>query len=437
MKQVILIYPQPVVLKNYFAEKISYSTPPLGLGYLASAIRNKGFSVSIIDVGPERLSIKDILNEIETQQAKVIGISSFISNYGNGIKIAKQIKEQFPDIKIIMGGPHASFIPEEVLNSGYIDVVSMFEGEETVPLLVDAFINKKPIDDILGICYTKDGKFTSTPPRPLIEDINTIDSPAWDLFKMDRYNFPGSILTGRGCPYKCIFCAASVISGARYRMRSAKNVVDEIEFLNKKYNITYFVFIDDTFTAEERHCVEICREIRSRNLKIKWAAETRANTVNDFVVSEMVKAGCIHAQVGAESGDNKILKTIGKNITVQTIDKAVKTLLAHGVLVTCSFIIGNPEDTKETIDKTIKLALKHKKSSINDSASSTFSLLTPLPGTPVYMNKEKLGIQLTTGNWDNFTFYDPIIETKYLNKRELQNHYARAWMSYNSGVTVE
>ncbi|MDF2586963.1 MAG: Fe-S oxidoreductase [Anaerocolumna sp.] len=436
MKQVLLINPQPVVLKDIFAESIMYHNPPLGLGYLASAIRKKGFTVDLCDIGPERMLITDLLKKIEENQVKVVGISSFIANHGNGIRIAKHIKEKLPYIKIVMGGPQASFIPEEVLKSGCIDVVSLFEGEVTLPEIIDAFINDKPLDDITGICFIKDGEFVKTAPRTVIENIDHIDFPAWDLIKIDKYVQPGIILTGRGCPYKCIFCAASVVSGARYRIRSTKNVVDEIEYLHNVYNLKNFFFADDTFTADENHCIDICREIRRRGLKIKWEAEARANTVNDRVVSEMAKAGCMHVQIGAESGDNNILKTIGKNITTKTIEKAVKTFLAHGISVVCSFIIGNPDDTKETISKTIEFSLKLKNLAPNKYCSLKYALLTPLPGTPVYTDREKLGVKLITSNWDKFTFYDPIIETKHLTKRDLQNEYARAWTSYTAGRLV-
>lgn len=433
MKQVFLINPQSVVFKGSFAERIMYTNPPLGLGYLASAIRKAGFTVQILDVGPERALMKDILDEIGKHQVSVVGISSFISNHYNGIKIAKQIKEQYPDVKIMMGGPQASFIPEEVLRTGCIDVVTMFEGEITVPEVVDAFINNKPIDNILGIAYVNsNGEIITTPPRPLIEDINSIEFPAWDLFNMEKYTLPGIILTGRGCPYKCIFCAASAISGARYRIRNTKNVVDEIEFLNQKYNISSFFFADDTFTADENHCIDICREIRNRGLKIKWDAEARANTVNDRVVSEMAKAGCKHVLIGAESGDNYILKTIGKNITTQIIERAVKIFLSHGITVVSSFIIGNPEDTEETITKTADFAIKLKRLS-NDFSTCKFGMLTPLPGTPIYKNRDKLGLKLISDNWDQYTFHDPIVETKYLSIKELRNINVKVWLSYAMG----
>lgn len=436
MKQVILINPQPVVLKGNFAESVMYVNPPLGLLYLASSLRKKGFTVDVFDMGPQKLLMTDILDEIEKHSVKVVGLSSFIANHGNGIRMAQAVKRRFPEVKVVMGGPQASFIAGEVLNTGCVDVVSMFESEITIPELVDALISGKPLEGIQGITFLKDGEPFTTEPRPRIEDLDSIEFPAWDLLKIDKYNQPGIVLTGRGCPYRCIFCSASVVSGARYRMRSTKNVVDEIEHLYNQYNIRHFFFADDTFTADQEHCVDICREIRRRRLLIRWEAEARANTVNSFIAREMVKAGCRHVQIGAESGDNHILKTIGKNITTDVIEEAVKTFLRHGTTVVCSFILGNPEDTLQTIDQTIKFAIKLKKLAPNFSTSK-FSFLTPLPGTPVYVNREKLGIRLLSSNWDKYSFMDPICETKHLTRRDIQNSFLRAWSSYVRGEMLE
>lgn len=432
MRNILLINPQPVVLKNLFAESIMYVNPPMGLGYLGSALRNKGFNVTIFDMGAQQLQIKDIFEKIEKYDVPVIAISSFIANHGNGMRIAKAVKEKYPQVKVIMGGPQASFIAKEVLQAGDVDVVSMFEGEITIPELVDALIKGTSLEKILGIAYRNGEEVVFTPERPKIENLDEIAYPAWDLFDLSKYAEPGVILTGRGCPYKCIFCSASVVSGARYRMRSVKNVVDEIEYLNKEFGINQIFMADDTFTADKNHCIAICREIRRRKLNIRWEAEARANTVTDEVVSEMAKAGCTHVQIGAESGDNEILKTIGKNVTTRTIERAVQTFLKHGITVVCSFILGNPEDTLETIKRTINFAIYIKNLAPN-LATCKFSLLTPLPGTPVYENREKLGIEITTDNWDKYTFFDPVIRTKNFSEKDLQNIYLKTWINYVKG----
>lgn len=436
MKDIILLNPPPVVLKDSFAENVMFANPPLGIGYLATALRKKGFVVDLFDMAPERMKLKDLEEEIVKHQVPIVGISSFVANHGNGMRIAEFVKEKFKDVKVVMGGPQASFLCEEVLNSGVVDVVSLFEGEETIPELVDAFINGKDIANVKGISYRKDGQIVKTEQRPLITDLDSLGHPAWDLYELSAYTNPGVILTGRGCPYHCIFCSAGAVAGGRYRMRSTKSVVDEIEYLYKNHDITDFFFADDTFTASADHCIDICHEIRRRGLKIHWEAEARANTVTDRVVAEMAKAGCRHVQIGAESGDDEVLKIIGKNVTTKTIENAVMTFLRHGITVVCSFILGNPTETVETMDKTIKFAI-HIKNLTEGFSTCKFSYLTPLPGTPVYEKKEEWGIKLLSRNWDKYTFMDPICETDTISKQMLQNKYLQAWVSYTKGTFIE
>lgn len=433
MTDILLINPQPVVMKDLFAENLMYSNPPLGIGYLASAAREAGYSVRLTDVGIDKLTIAEICDLVEQSDVRIVGISSFVANHGNGLKIAYAIKERFRDrVTVIMGGPHVSFVYEEVLKSGYIDIVSIFEGEKTIVELIRCIKEKGDLNSIRGIAFVNSNhEIIKTQDREPIQDLDTISFPAWDLFKIDKYQEPGIILTGRGCPYKCIFCSAGAIAGGKYRMRSVNNVVDEIELLNRKYGIDKIFIADDTFTASAKHCIEICHEIRRRNLHISWQAEARANTVTDEVASEMVKAGCHHVQIGAESGDNEILKRIGKNVTTDTIERAVRIFLKHGITVVCSFILGHPDDTMETCEKTIQFA-KYLRTISGGYTSCKFAILTPLPGTPLYERKEEMGIKLLTYNWDNYTFFDTVMETRNLNRRQIQNLYMKAWATYAS-----
>lgn len=436
MKDIILLNPPPVVLKDSFAENVMFANPPLGIGYLATALRKKNFNVDLFDMAPERMKLKNLEDEIKENSIPIVGISSFVANHGNGMRIAKFIKETFSNVKVIMGGPQASFLCEEVLESGYVDVISLFEGEETIPELVDALLNNKDLSNVKGIAYVKDGFVVRTEKRELITDLDSLGFPAWDLYELSAYTNPGVVLTGRGCPYQCIFCSAGAIAGGKYRMRSTKSVVDELEYLNKTYNIKDFFFADDTFTASAKHCIDICHEIRRRKLNIHWEAEARANTVTDHVVCEMAKAGCRHVQIGAESGDNDILKIIGKNVTTDTIENAVMTFLQHGITTVCSFILGNPKENVETVDKTIKFAV-HLKNLTSGHSSCKFSFLTPLPGTPVYERRDEWGIRLLTNNWDKYSFIDVVCESDALPKKVIQNKYLQAWVSYTKGEFLE
>lgn len=436
MTDILLINPQPVVLKDNHAANVMFVNPPLGLAYVGAAIREAGYSVKIDDIGPTETRLAELAQFIRNESVWAVGISSFIANHGNGMRTASYLKAEFPDLFVFMGGPQATYIYEEVLASGVIDVVVRFEGEITAPLLLGAHRSGANLADIDGLAYRDEqDQIQCTSRRPSITDLDALPYPAWDLLDVERYQQPGIILTGRGCPYHCIFCSAGATSGGQYRTRSVENVLGEIQFLYDEYGIRHFFFADDTFTADEEHCIAICREIRRRGLDIKWEAEARANTVTDKIAREMVKAGCKHVQIGAESGDDLILKTIGKNVTADTIERAVRIFLRNGITVVCSFILGNHEDTSESIERTIRFAVKLKRLAPNFSTCK-FSFLTPLPGTAVYIHRDKLGIRLLSENWDKYTFMDPICETKNFNRRQIQNVFLQAWSSYVRGEYV-
>lgn len=436
MTDVLLINPQPVVLKDNYASTVMIANPPLGLAYIAGALRASGYSAKIDDIGVSGHSLNELKELIEDDSIWAVGISSGITNHCNGMRTARFLRECFPGLLIIMGGPQATYIYSEILACGDVDAVVRLEGEITMPLILKAWQSGRPLSDIDGLAVRlKDGTIHCTKLRSPIDDLDSIDYPAWDLLAIEKYQQPGIILTGRGCPYHCIFCSAGAMSKGRYRMRSANNVVNEIEYLYKNFGIRHFFFADDTFTANEDHCISICREIRSRGLDIKWEAEARADTVTEQIAQEMVKAGCMHVQIGAESGDNTILKTIGKKITSEMIERAVKIFLSNGITVVCSYILVNHEDTPETVERTINFAIKLKNIAPRFS-SSKFSFLTPIPGTPVYDKRDRLGIRLLSDNWDKYTFLDCVCETKNFDKRAIQNTFLRAWASYVRGELI-
>ncbi|QNU66415.1 radical SAM protein [Ruminiclostridium herbifermentans] len=416
-------------IKNRFIQSSLYATPPLGLGYLASVLRQNGYEVSIIDMGPENLTFDDIIQTIKDENCPVVGISSFIASHVNGMKLAKEIKESLPEITVVVGGPQASFIARDVIMQGYVDIVCRFESEITFLELMDAIHQHKDLQNILGITYADHGNIIENSQRPLIDDLDSIPFPAWDLYKLDNYNKPGIVITGRGCPYQCIFCAANALSGTKYRRRTVNNIISEIKLLYFRYGIKEILFADDTFTADKQHCIDLCKNITSENLKISWIAQARANTVDEEIAMEMAKAGCTYVQIGAESGDDGVLKAIKKNITTEDIERAIKIFNKYGISVVCSFIIGYPYDTKETIEKTIEFAIKiHKMNS--SLVKCKFSILTPLPGTFLYENRDSLNINILTDNWEEYTFSNSIMETKNLSSKDIQEFYSNAILRY-------
>lgn len=431
MIDVLLINPVPTTLKGTFAEEMMFMNPPIGLGYIANALQQEEISVSIIDMAPEKITVNDILNRIKSDEIKIVGLSSFVSSHQNAMELAKIIKKQFPNIVIVLGGPQVTFLADEVLRSGYVDYVNRFEGEISFPKLVLNILQNKKCE-VPGIAFIKDGEYVYT------EHIEAVDvdkfTPAWDMYNLSLYVKPGVILTGRGCPFKCVFCSAAAVSNGKYRIRNTDSIISELKMLKEKYGIRDFFFADDTITADEKNLELLCRKIITNKLNIRWEAEIRANKINNRIMNLMVKAGCHHVQIGAESGNDVILKDINKNITKDMTINACKCALVNGSSVVCSFIIGNHSDTMDSIRDTIDLALKIKK--LSPHATCKFSILTPLPGTPIYENKDKFGVKLLSKNWDDYTFSTAVMETEFLNQKQIQNAYINAWVSYVKGENI-
>lgn len=428
---IILINPPlPRKIASLYVPQSVTSVLPLGLAYLAASLELSEIKVSVVDMQVLGLRGPDVLKIIAEQRPAVVGISSLVSNHGNGMRLAARIRENFPNIKVVMGGPHASFIAEEVLSSGVVDIVSLFESEETLPELMHALLNGRELDSVAGIAYTADRKVYYSNARRPIANLDTLPLPARHLFPIERYQGVAGaahLITGRGCPFRCIFCSAGAIYGSIYRSRSPAKVVDEIEELVYRYHLTDIFFSDDTFTIDQRRAANICRMIINRKLPITWNCEARVDTVKPDLLRIMKEAGCTGLQFGVESGDNDVLRRSGKGITVDQILYAVNETVLAGINVACSLIIGHPSDTKETIAKTMSLArrlvaLGNYKAKVHVK----FALFTPLPGTPVYENPERYNLEILTRNWDRYDFSTVVSQIEGMTREEIESAFANA-----------
>lgn len=426
MIDVLLVSPPVSGFRDSIDKDTMYINPPLGIGYIATMLRKYRINTSLIDMGPQNYNVARLLSFIQKHEVRFVGISTMVTNYQNGIIIAEEIKRFRQDIITIIGGVQATFLAKETLKNNFIDYVSLYEGEVSFVNLIEALMNGKDITKLKGIGYRDENKICINEEKVLIQDLDQIGFPAWDLYDLSCYPEPGIILTGRGCPYSCIFCAGGNTNGIGYRMRSCNNVVDEIEFLKNAYDISHFFIADYTFIANKKHCISICEEIQRRKLNITWEEEARANLVDEQIVTAMKKAGCVQVQIGIESGNDTILESINKKINTKQVENAVRIYLKNGISVMGSFIIGHHEDDEETVMQTINFAKRIKM--LNPKyVNCMFAILTPLPGTPIFENPEKYGIQILTNDWSQYTFAEPIIETKNLTRRQLRNLYYRAW----------
>lgn len=316
-------------------------------------------------------------------------------------------------IKIVFGGPHATYLPYETLVKQCVDIVICGEGEGALVELAQRLEKGETLDGVKGVLYKdNDGQIKDNGSRPLIDDLDSILFPAYQLMDMEQY-YPSvnskftnkgfaSIITSRGCPHRCTFCSHKMF-GSKIRFRSVKNVVDEIELLTRKYRIGEFIFLDDTFTVDAKRVMAICDMISNRGLNITWTCNFRANNASVELYSIMRRAGCNGIHIGVESASQVVLNTMKKDISLEQIRNAVRLAKKHIGHVVCGFIFGMPGDTMERAKRTIEFAKE-----LNPDYA-TFTIATPIPGSELFEEALKKGlIDTKTANWEDFFVFSSV-----------------------------
>jgi radical SAM superfamily enzyme YgiQ (UPF0313 family) len=409
---------------------VGMKAPPLGLAYLASTLERSGHEVEIIDASALELSISQIKSVLEKDQPEIIGVTATTPTIYNAFKIVKAAKEVCPGSFTVLGGSHPSFQPTETLKEcPYLDAVCVGEGEETIVELAEALKGNKCLSDVKGIAYKSKGNVMKNPPRPFIENLDSLPFPAWHLLPMGNYTLFGKktvichMMSSRGCPFQCIFCSSSLFFGKKYRARTAKNVVDEMECLISKYNPESIEFSDDEFTLNGKRVEDICSEIKRRGLDVWWACSSRVDTISTSLLKKMRAAGCFLIYFGIESGSQRILNYIKKGISIEQVRKAVRWTREAGIKTLGSFIIGFPDETKEEIEKTVRFSKELKL----DYAQ--FSIATPYPGTELYEMAKRKRL-LFTEDWSRYTAAKPVMAMKNLNIEELLRIFKKAYIRF-------
>ena len=405
---------------------------PLGLGYIAAVLKQNGFDVRLVDPEAESLGFADLEKMISNWKPLVVGVSSATPNFNNAMKIAKITKNVCHDSIVVIGGIHASALPEFVLlKSADVDVVVIGEGENTMLELCNhAKDGKVSYGDIAGIAYRDGAHAKRTPSRSFITDIDTIPLPARELVNLKLFypnlfnakrRVSAGMITSRGCPFKCYFCASHITMGAGYRSHSAKRVYDEIEMLVKKHGVELIIFLDDTFTFDKKRVREICELILKNRLRFEWNCLGRVSDVNEDLLRLMKKAGCYSIAYGVESGDEKTLSTMKKGITIDQIRAAFSLSKKVGLRTQAFFVFGNKGETMEAIDRSIKLAKEL------NPLIAFFNILTPYPGTKAFEDMGIINNIESIDNWEDFVSIGPKAAfAGKLSKEELTSSVYRA-----------
>ncbi|MCL2424703.1 MAG: B12-binding domain-containing radical SAM protein [Oscillospiraceae bacterium] len=394
--------------------------PPLGLGYLATCLEQERYSTRIIDMALRGKNIETVLSVLKNSKPKVVGISCTTETYQAAERMAKIIKSAHPDCAIVFGGCHTSFEYEVALKEDFIDYVVLNEGEISFTNLCNFIIRGVgTIESVKGIVYKENGLVICTEPEPFIENLDTLPIPDRSLFEdLYEYAHPATISTSRGCPGNCIFCAASVLSGGRYRMRSAQNIVAEFEYL-KSLGFDNVIIVDDTLTISMARLESFLDELISRNLQMTWYCESRVDTLSYNLLSKMKKAGLTTIQFGVESGSQAILDSVHKGITLEQIRKAFRWCRELNITPVTNLIVGQPSDSRETIQDTVRMA--HELISLG--ARVTLSVSTPFPGTPMWRTPEKFGVEIIDFDLDNYNVSCPVFNAQHLTAAEIRNEY--------------
>jgi anaerobic magnesium-protoporphyrin IX monomethyl ester cyclase len=410
----------------------AHTHPPfiqLGIGYLAAVLEKNQYEVDVIDCQAHKLSYEEFKNEVSKRQPNMVGITSTTLTYKSALNCIKIIKDVCPNCLTVLGGVHVTFWDSEALQEcPSLDIVVRKEGEITLlELAKKVESGNTNFGDVLGITFRNGGEVTKNQDRPYVENLDDLPFPAhhlWsfgDLRKDSKILFP--ITTSRGCVYWCDFCTAVRMFGRKYRMRSPKNVVDELEFVHKTYGARRFTFYDDAFTVDAHRTEQICDEIKARNLKINWNCETRVDMVTKDLLVKMKKSGCTDVWFGIESGSQKLINAMGKGISLDQTINAFKWAKEAGLMTVGFVIIGFPGETKESLWQTIKLVQKIGPCDV------VYHVATPYPGTPMREEVIKNG-WLKVTDFDKYDTATPIFETPELSMEELREIREQAFQKF-------
>lgn len=386
--RIALIYPPYGPVKNEPGIKVvkeNYGVfPNLSLLYAAGTLENAGCEVMFIDAQAEGLSLDQTVARLEKFRPDFTAYTITTYLFYQTLRWIEAIKARCP-APVVVGGVHMGIYPLETMSHRAIDYAVTGEAEQSLVPLIQGIVDHTPLHPITGIAFrdeARGGEVVVTPHAPSLQDVDSAPFPARHLLDnrlyysfISQYKNFSALITSRGCPYKCIFCE----QGAKqFRGRSANNVVDEIEVGVKEFGIQEYDVFDSSFTINRHRVHAICEEILRRKLKIYWSARTRADCVDKDMLRMMAKAGCMRIYYGIESGNEAILRTLLKESDLDQIKGAIRDTRAVGINTFGYFMVGNPGETKESVEQTIRFAQEL------ELDFAQFSKVTPMPATELY-----------------------------------------------------
>lgn len=411
-------------------------TPPLGLLYIASYLRENGYEPTFLDAAVLNLNVDETVERILNLKPDIVGFTATTPSIDITLKAIIRLKQRNPEIKIILGGPHVTAVPKETMEAcPSIDFSVIGEGEITILEILDKLSKGEELKDVKGIAYRGEDKVKITAPRPFIEDLDILPFPARDLaLPLEKYSLAPSdykrkpattMITSRGCPYNCVYCNKAIF-GRRYRAHTPDYVVNEIQHLIREYGIKEIKLWDDVFVLDKKRVESICEMIEKRGIDISWSCESRVNLVNKDLLKMMKEAGCWQIDYGIESGNQNILDSARKSITLEQAENAITWSHEIGISTRAYFMLGLPEETIETAEETIRFS---KKLNLD---FATFFITTPYPGTDLYTIAEEQN-SIISRDWAKYSHVnidDPVYAPTDISAEEMKRLMKKAYKAF-------
>jgi radical SAM superfamily enzyme YgiQ (UPF0313 family) len=397
--------------------------PHIGLGYIAASLERNGDRVHVLDAG---VATHNQVQHLLSRPVNLAGITITSFTFREAMVLAREIKRRYPIMPVVLGGPHVSIDPKGCLEEPAVDYAIRGEGEEAVVDLIEV-LKRRPhppaevLRQIHGLVFRNCDKIETNPPVARRRALDMIPFPAWHLFPMDRYR-QHTLLTSRGCPMDCAFCAIKTIWGPLWIRREAEQVVDEIEWMQRRWGRKLIHINDDNITMNPQHVRQVCQVILRRRLKVDWVAQgVRADALEPEMLQLMRQAGCHRVSLGIESAAPEVLEAVGKKETLEEISRAIRLCRDAGIQVLGMFMVGNPKDTKQTVLDSIRFA---KESGIDLPA---FYMALPYPGTRLWDYVKRQG-RLVNPDYLAFDHMsaEPLFETPEFTLAERREVYAKA-----------
>lgn len=396
--------------------------PPLGLVYIAGELRKHGYNVEIYDSMSLQHSLEEVREYLRNKVYDVLGVSSITASIVAATEVLKISKEENPSAIRVLGNVHPSFQYNELfsLYPHLIDYIVRGEGEITMPSLLNSLNNDDNIANVSGIVYKDEDKIITTCPQAFVTDLNSLE-PAWDLLDYSLYTFyvlpksrMATINSSRGCPHDCIFCSQQKFWEKSYRELTAEKFVDELKLLNSKFGVNVAMISDEYPTKNGERWEEILDRLIHANIYMSLLMETRVEDIlrDEKILWKYSKANILHVYVGVEATNQASLDVFKKDIKCEQSQEALRLIAANGMISECSFVLGMPDETRESIALTLNLA-KHYNPDFGH-----FLAITPWPYSDLYKD---LKPYIEEWDYSKYNLITPIVKPKSMTLEQLNS----------------